>query len=305
MFSIKEEVRMQDGDITLSTKGKEVIVSRPFSVRDEHLTHYGAKPVDGRLMKCFPAERFFWSTEDVAQITATFRRSCDFISGMSGYSALSLTRCNELGIRPGSYEEAVYGIFMSGVTRFRDELGEGLVYGIVHGSSDTGVDLAVQRAATEQKVPQLGFTCLEYLWYVDNAADGCNICILRTKEEYGLAYVHACDVLMAANGGPVSYDMDIAAATRAHIPVIPVDVLGMLGTSVPPFKVVDGRKVVNDAAAAIIFAVRLIDMHTTLSNASDRYRAVSASFAEAVVARAREVVPVASAYPAGRSSSIR
>ena len=149
--------------------------------------------------------------------------------------------------------------------------------------------------------PLLGFTCLDYLWYVSNKPDGPPVCVMRTKENYCLAYVSICDLLMAANGGPVSFAMDIAAATKAFIPVIPVDILAMLGSQVPAFKyMADGSRIVNDAVSVLLYTYRLINIETHYGGAADRYARLTASYSEAVVAVAREKVPVAYAYNRGR-----
>jgi hypothetical protein len=70
---------------------------------------------------------------------------------------------------------------------------------------------------------------------VDNSEKGPPILITKTKDAYCELYIRHLDLLLAANGGEVSYKMDIHAATVAYIPVIPVDVLGMFGATVPAF----------------------------------------------------------------------
>ena len=220
---------MKGSVLVFGIQGDELVLERTYSDDRQFLiTEYGAKRRGKKLIKHFPRSRFHATKKDITARLRTFHESCDFVSGMSGLSVLDAARCAELDIRLGDYEAGVVGLMTSAVNRVRSQLPK-VRYGLVYGSSAMGVDLSIEQVAKEQNIPLVGFTCLEYLWYVSNKVKGPHICVLPTKDAYCKHYVHNCDLLMASNGGQVSYKKDIIAATEALIPVLPIDVIGMLG----------------------------------------------------------------------------
>lgn len=279
---------------TLTAEGKDLVLTRPWTEGKEYLLDIEGVEREGDLIvKRFPRSRFLADPKDITDREATFRESVDFVSGMSGYSSLNAGRCAELGIREGEYEDAVMGIMVSAINRVRAQLPKAR-YGLVYGSSAMGVDLAIEEVAKEHNIPLLGYTCLAYLWYVSTTLDGPYICIKPTKEEYCEAYVTMSNLLMACNGGQVSYMMDTIAALKHFIPVIPIDVIGMLGASIPAFK---PDRTVNDAVGVLKHGLRLLDFKEVVhSRAEDTFRGVADIFASAVTARAREVVPTRYAF---------
>lgn len=270
----------------------EIVLSATV-VGNEHLENEaGVARVGDRFEKRFPASRFVFEKNDVEKAVELFRRQCDFVFGMSGYSNVNQKRCNELGIKLGQYEYSVAGLMKRAIGTMRQRISS-VRPGIVYGSSEMGVDLAIGGVAEQDNIPLLGTSCLAYLWYVNNKPEGPAILITKTKQEYNEMYVGLLDLLLAANGGQVSYDMDIHAATRRMIPVVPVDVLAMLGSKAPAF-VTDshGNRKVNDAVGALIYTWRLLDWTSAgFSHAKDRFEEVSKQFSDAVVAAAREVAP--------------
>lgn len=276
----------------LRRQGEELILSVLARGKEGLEKEAGVVRVGDLLEKRYPASRFHFEKNDMKKVIELFRSQCDFSFGMSGYSNVDQKRCNELGIKLGQYEYSVAGLMKRAIGTMRQRISS-VRPGIVYGSSEMGVDLAIGGVAEQDNIPLLGTSCLAYLWYVNNKPVGPNILIARTKQEYNELYVGLIDLLLAANGGQVSYDMDIHAATRRMIPVVPVDVLSMLGSKVPAF-IVDssgGRKV-NDAVGALIYTWRLLDWTSAgFSHAKDRFEEVSKQFSDAVVAAAREVAP--------------
>lgn len=279
---------------TLVREADSLILQRPWKDEDQYLVDdYGALHEGDNLVKRFPTGRFLATAEEITNRMTIFREGCDFVCGMSGYSALNADRCAELNIREGDYEAAVMGLMVSAINRIHRLLPQTRL-GLVYGSSAMGVDLAIEKVAKEKNIPLIGFTCLEYLWYVDNSFAGPYICVTKSKKDYCESYVHSCDLLMASNGGEVSYKMDIIAATKALIPVLPINVIGMLGASVPAFR---PNGSVNDAVGALLHVLRLINLNCGHGLAEDKFSEVANDFANAVLGRAREVVPPQYAFP--------
>jgi hypothetical protein len=286
------EIILDSEKFTLSIDGSEIVLERPYNKDCAYLADYGAIKKGNLLTKRFPRSRFLILENEIKARLEIFQETCDFVSGMSGYSELNATRCAELGIRVGQYEAAVTGLMTSAINRVRAKIPKAR-YGLVYGSSALGVDLAIENVAAEQNLPLIGFTCPEYLWYVSNNSEGPHVCVMKTKTDYCHAYVENCNLLMASNGGAVSYQKDIIAATMRMIPVLPINVIGMLGASIPAFKP-DGS--VNDAVGALLHVMRLVSFQTQQGLADDRYDHAANEFANAVTARAREVVPPQYAY---------
>jgi len=164
---------------------------------------------------------------------------------------------------------------------------------IIYGSSDMGVDKAIEQVATHINCPLLGISCPEYLWYV-NADKGPTICVAENTEEYCNTYIKGLDILFAANGGPVSYEMDIRAATRFAKRVIIVDVLRTLGARIQGF---DQDNKVLDAAAALQERLALISSGDEWVNKEgDAYEAMTDRLITRVVTFARQLVSPERAY---------
>ena len=289
-------IKADGNTLSVSVSGDFLILSRPYDEEHEHLLTEGASLDGDTLTKAFPRSRFFATKAEIEAQENLFHTRVDFVSGMSGYSSLDEKRCTELGIRVGEYESAVMGIMTSAINRVRHLMPK-IRYGLVFGSSSMGVDLAIEKVAREQNLPLLGYICLAYLWYVDNGTEGAPICIMSTKEAYCEAFVAAADLLMACNGGEVSYQMDMIAAMKRFIPVMPINIIGMLGASIPAFK--NGK--VNDAVGVLLHGLRLIRIGNAGQGlAEDRFQTVADDFADAVTARAREVAPPQYAFEALR-----
>ena len=286
-----ETTGMKDGGYELFVDGNEIILVAQ-EVRKSLLKENGVYQEDGCLKKRFPRSRFFFLSDEISDAKKRFKDLCDFSFGMSGYSALDTERCRALNIREGQYEAALAGLMRRGIKKIRERT-PAVRNGVVYGSSACGVDLVIEKIADEYHLAILGTTCLAYLWYVDSKKEGPDICISLTKKEYCEAYVGMTDLLLAANGGETSYKMDVHAATEAFIPVVPIDVLSMLGATVPAF-IVDsnGKQKVNDAVRALTTVWRLLDWtHSNQTFVQDRFNIVAEQFSDALVARVREVAP--------------
>lgn len=276
----------------LARQGSELVLSAAVGGNEHLEREIRVVRVGDRFEKRFPASRFVFEKKDIEKSIELFKQQCDFVFGMSGYSNVDWKRCDELGIKLGQYEYSVVGLMRRAIGTMRQRISS-VRPGIVYGSCELGVDLAIGKVAEQDNIPLLGTSCLSYLWYVDNKPAGPTILVARTKQEYNELYVGLLDLLLAANGGQVSYDMDIHAATKRFIPVIPVDVLGMLGSKVSAFIVnSDGVRKVNDAVGAIESTIRMLDWRNVgFSHVTDRFEEVSRQFSDAVVAAAREVAP--------------
>jgi hypothetical protein len=294
IFTKNQKMKLLADGNTLVAEGDQLVLSRPWDESKNYLIESeGAKREGDLIVKRFPQSRFIADPKEIANREKIFHDGVDFVSGMSGYSSLNEKRCAELGIRLGEYEAAVTGIMESAINRVREKM-PNVRYGLVYGSSSMGVDLAIENIAKKRNMPLLGYICLDYLWYVSATPDGPYICVKETKKDYCESYVGASDLLMACNGGQVSYQMDTIAALTHFIPVMPINIIGMLGASIPAFKA-DGT--VNDAVGVLIHAMRLIQFGSTGQGlAEDRYAIIADAFANAVTARAREVVPTAHAF---------
>lgn len=278
---------------TLDVQEEELILSAPYSAGLSHLLSWQGVTLEGGvLQKRFPRSRFLYGETSIEAAIREFRLQCDYRIGTSGYSNMDEKRCRELDLRLGQYEHAVVGLVNHSIAEVRHTLPAARP-GIVHGSSGMGVDLALMRVANENNIPNIGTTCLEYLWYVDNASQGPKVLIARSKEDYNRLYVSQLDILLAANGAETSFKMDVHAATEALIPVIPIDIIGMLGSKVPAFKTdpATGERRVNDAVGVLLKTWLLIDWNNVpASYADDRFPLVARKFSNCVVARVRELI---------------
>lgn len=283
----------------LRIEGDTLVLSVPYSDDTGYLLDQPGVVRDGNeLKKRFPKSRFLHREKDIERAIRDFRIQCDYRIGTSGYSDVNEERCRELDIEPGQYEHSVVGLVSHSIAEVRRNI-PAARSGIVYGSSDMGVDLALKQVADDNNIPIIGTTCLAYLWYVDNGVAGPKILIAKSKEDYNRLYVSQLDVLLAANGAETSFKMDVHAATEALIPVIPVDIIGMLGSKVPAFKTdpVTGQRKVNEAVGALLFSWRLLDWRSVAaSHAEDRFQIVSGQFSSAVIARVREIIDPKYAY---------
>ncbi len=288
---------MSCGNRTLFEEGSELILTVPCEGSEHLLSQQGVIKNGNQFEKRFPTHRFFYKEKDIDMASALFRGKCDFVFGTSGYSDLNPNRCRELNIPDGHYVSALGSLVKRALDGMKQRV-PAIRPGIVYGSSSMGVDFTLEKVAENRNIPIIGTTCLAYLWYVDNTPNGPTILIASSEDDYCKLYVSNLDLLVAVNGGTVSYDMDIYAATKKFIPVVPVDVLSVLGATVPAFVFDEqGRRKVNDAVRVLLYAWRLLDLeHAGLNMAQDRFEIAACQFGDAMIARAREVAPAKYAY---------
>lgn len=280
------KVCRRDNDVVLEgpREGHEYLLELPgVTVMDDGST----------LCKLFPGDRFKITPDEIQAVIAQHRTGRDVIVlGFSGYSVLNAARCEALHIRLGEYEAACVGMFAASINGVRTKVYNPDVR-IIYGSSDTGVDRVIEDVATRINCPLIGISCPEYLWWV-NAEKGPIICVTPDKQEYCDTYIQGLDILFAANGGPVSYDMDIRAATHFAKRVIVVDVLRTLGARIQGF---DKDNNVLDAAAAIQERLALISAGDEwVQRENDPYEAMKDRLVTRVISYARQLVSPTRAY---------
>jgi hypothetical protein len=248
---------LADGDQELFEVGDYLVLRAPAE-RYPHLEKEQGIVREGKyFVKQFPKKRFFYKSKDIDRQIAKFKKKVDFVVGVSGYTLLNATRCAELGIKPGAYEAGLKGVLERGYKRFTKKAPQ-IRYGSVYGAAYLGVDLVQEEVAYENGIPIIGTSCVRYLWVVHNGKRyDCGrkrpvVLVGQTGKDYNDLYLRIPTTLLAANGGPICYEMDIAAATgERKIPFVPVDIFKMLGVTVAAWKIVDGKMVVNDAVGAI------------------------------------------------------
>jgi hypothetical protein len=278
---------------TIYRNGSKLILEGPFVDYKANLP--GVVVHGNTIRKEFPVERFLLNQGEIDAAVARHREGTDVIVlGFSGYSMLDAERCAQLNIRLGEYEAASVGMVAACVDGVRSKLGDPPIR-FVYGSSDLGIDRSIEEVCTSEGCDLLGFSCPNYLWWVDNSEEGPTICIMPDESQYADAYVRALDILFAMNGGKVSYEMDILAATRYHKRVAVVDVLRTLGARSQGF---DHKGNVLDAAAALAERLRLITPGDEFvqKGDGDTFAETQRKLVTSVVGLARGIVSPDTAY---------
>jgi len=279
----------------LSVVGGNYVLTAPIEGNESLRKVSGVNESNGVFSKNFPRGRFISTKKAITDAVARHREGVDVVvSGMSGYSELGAERCTALNIQPGRYESLASSLLISSLRAQKREI-RGINARLVYGSSGVGVDLVTQNVAAKEGIPLLGFTCPEYLWWVSNESVGPTICICRDEAEYCKQYVGALDILFAANGGEVSFNMDLLAATRMHKRVIGLNVLQTLGANTPAYTP-EGK--VADAIGALNYGLSIIDLGSVVVTRSpDPFPAIKQRFCETVVGITRGLVSGSRAYP--------
>jgi len=189
--------------------------------------------------------------------------------GANGYSDLSLERCRAWGIKPGSYQEACFGLLLSMYEALcRDYPGVDVRF--VHGASNVGIDKVLIALANKFERPQLGHSCPGFMFYVD-PNDKVPVYCAATKEDYADAFIRSLDVLVACNGGEQAFVHDISSMFRHKRHLIPVNILRSISDNGgPPAVDADGKIV--DAVAAFEQHVHM--MGHAVYEAADPYIAL-------------------------------
>lgn len=289
----------------LYRSGGYLILEDEVREDNKYLAHVSGVEIVGRILyrKSFPGDRFLTDRDQIVAAIKQHREGNNVVLlGFSGYSDLNEKRCADLNIRVGEYEKASVGLIEACVHGLRRELGNPTIK-FVHGSSDMGIDQSIEAVCLAMECERLGFSCPEYLWWV-NSATGPTVCVM-TKENalspvgtneqaYCDAYVQAVDILFAANGGKVSYEMDVRAATLYHKRVVILDVLRTLGARIQGF---DQSGKVLDAAAAFVERFHIIHAGDALfQSPNDIFKATREALVERIVGLARNIVSPEMAY---------
>lgn len=171
--------------------------------------------------------------------------SAVIVLAMNGYSDLNQEKCDEYGIKIGAYETACAAL-LSGVIQNLQNTFRGVQVKLVHGASDMGVDKAVVNVGLKFNLPQLGFSCPEYMPYVKD--DDIPVYVATDAVAYCEAFTSALDILITANGRKTTFEMDIDAVFKKHKDVIPVNILRSISINGgPPAIGRDGK--IEDAVA--------------------------------------------------------
>ncbi|HEY9777496.1 MAG TPA: hypothetical protein V6C81_27280 [Planktothrix sp.] len=148
-------------------------------------------------------------------------RNC-MVVGPTGYSDAKAALHHLQNL---DYEYAVKGIFSQMVRSLKARI-RGLQFGLTNGSSDLGVDMAINLLAEEESIPLLGFSCPEFMLYVKDT--GMSIVVCKNQTEYSKNFVETPDVLIALNGRRQAFDMDILGMIGHYKPVIMLDLMRAL-----------------------------------------------------------------------------
>ena len=250
------------------------------------------------LMKRFPASRFICDPAAINTRVHAHRSGPSVtVFGMSGYSTLTGERCAQLEIEPGEYEALVSSCYAGALQHVQHTLPAAARLRIVDGAADIGIDKLARHVAMQLGIDVLSFNCPEYLWWVDNAAEGQPVCVCADKDTYAHTYINALDILFAANGGPVSYQKDIYAATQTggRVRVIPLDALRALGARTRAYT--DDGKVL-DAIAALAHSFPSMSVYPIeVEQAADKYEAIRRYLGEMLTGLIRPTLPIELRYP--------
>lgn len=184
------------------------------------------KPEGSRIYeKIFRNKRIYLPPEYEKAISENLPPGDNFIVSMNGYSRITEEQCFEYGIKPLAYEEACKAILRKIVETVRNTM-KGAKLQLIDGASRIGVDSAILDIADEFNIRTLGFSCPEYMFYVED--DDHAVYVAEDSDTYADLYVQSLDLLITTGGRKQALVHDIAAACihgkRIHF----VDVLSML-----------------------------------------------------------------------------
>jgi hypothetical protein len=208
------------------------------------------------------------------------------VLGMNGYSLLSDQQCRAWGVKPGAYEAACSQLLQE-VYSALNRVFPGIDVRFAHGASNTGVDKAVIAVAGELNCPQLGHSCPEFMFYVQDG-DSVPIYVAASQEDYALSFIRSLQILIAANGRTQAFSIDIDAAFKMLRSVILVNVLKSISTTGgPPAIGADGR--VEDAVAASELLVHTVGQRLGIISVN-RYQQLVDEVCEVAVGVARTLL---------------
>lgn len=146
-------------------------------------------PEENRLYrKIFHNKKIYLPDEHDFAVATHLKNGMDtIILGTTGYSELTVEQLRKYGVKKGAYEAACKALTIA-IAQHLQNTFKGVDVRIVHGSSNTGVDLAAIGAAKELNLRQLGFSCPRFLMYVEDG-DGVPVYVAANQKEYAEAFV--------------------------------------------------------------------------------------------------------------------
>lgn len=236
-------IRREGATLILEATGKGYIDDVP----GVECLNPAAPAAERQYRKAFrhPEKRFYRTDQFDEAVAAHLAGKYALVVAMNGYSRLTNEQCAAWGVKPGAYEKACSVLLTEVFLHIRRRFPDAVVR-FAHGSSDMGVDRAISETATRLRCTQLGFTCLDYLWYApDNEVP---LYVADDADAYSDAFVRASDILIAANGRKQAYEMDIAGVFKYSKSFLPVNVLKLISTNGGP-PATNAKGGVEDAVA--------------------------------------------------------
>lgn len=207
------------------------------------------------------------------------------VLGMNGYSSLTDEQCRSWGVQPGAYEAACAGILRSAYEVLTKNFPH-IDIRFAHGASKLGVDAVILQVAGELQRQQLGHSCPQFMFYVED--DDVPVYVAADKVKYANAFIDSLQILIACNGRAQAFEHDIDACFKKLKHVIPLNVLKSISTTGgPPALGADGQ--IEDAVAA--FEQRVHMMAQQMRPASkDAYLDVVDHICNVTVAITRQLI---------------
>ena len=153
------------------------------------------------------------------------------ILGGTGYSRVGKDICQEYKITDEAYVSAYADILGSAIIALQKRYPKVQVK-LVDGASDLGIDRGTIRVADHFKLPHLGFSCPEYMFYVND--DHKPVYVGGTREEYSKSFTKSLDVLISAGGRVQSLQNDMSASIMFGKKLILVDVISLISPTGTP-----------------------------------------------------------------------
>ncbi|MFA5358824.1 MAG: hypothetical protein WC310_03325 [Patescibacteria group bacterium] len=216
------------------------------------------------------------------------------VIGLTGYSSIKSEHCARWGIKPGAYEYAVHSMLTNLVNELRTAY-PGIDIRFVHGASDMGVDKEVIAVGEELGVPQLGFSCPEFLSYVDNENHDFPIYVGADQADYSDKFIQALDILVAANGRKQAFIHDMSAALSHAKYIVPINIVQAISSTGGPAAInEDGT--IEDATE--LFYQRVVYLAIQFGIAGqDVWAELNQKLTQAIKAITRKILPANAAFP--------
>lgn len=275
----------RDGDTTVvEIMGKAWLLNEPGVT----CVNPAAPEPDRVYRRVFAKKKIYLPDEYDRAVAECLSGRDVFVLGMNGYSAIKAEKCREYGIDPGAYEIACEELLEFAIRSLRAAFPD-IDVRVIHGASAMGVDLAIQRCARRVlRDSELGFSCPEYLFYVQD--DAYPVYVASSVHDYSQSFVRSCNVLIAANGRLQAFRMDIAAVFEHDKYLIPVNVIKLISrTGSPAAKNALGQ--IEDAVAHYEQRVFQVGKQVTEGTAADRWKATGSEVRDVLVNIARHVLP--------------